>query len=241
MELTIQHQNFIKSHALSESPKECCGIIDLNNNIIKYQNISEFPERSFIMECDDISHISAFYHSHNSGDDFSLADMAFSEKLKIPCILYCIYTDKFYQYSPNGYNIPYEGRPFMMGCMDCFTLTQDFFKRELNININNIDGFTNHPGLKEHKNWKNSNYHNYSHNTLIRDFLLLQNFIEVQTLKKYDIILLQTPGVKFPSHMAVYLGENTILHHFYEFSAKENYRNAYQKMTKHILRHQSLL
>ncbi|WP_255344084.1 NlpC/P60 family protein, partial [Acinetobacter baumannii] len=37
--------------------------------------------------------------------------------------------------SPTGYEAPYEGRPYVYGSFDCWTLCRDFYLREFGIEL----------------------------------------------------------------------------------------------------------
>ena len=243
--LTDQIKNFIKIKAKEEYPNETCGIT-IDNTPIACVNSSEDKLNSFIISSEeldkhDIKNITAFYHSHKEIKDFSVADIAFSEKLHLKSILYVCDSDLFKEYEPIGAPIPYVGRPFLIGEFDCFTLSRDYFRKELNVNITNIDGFTNHSAIKDYKKWRTEEYSKLENNTLIKDFFIMQGFSEVGDLKKHDLILMRMPGVRFTSHICIYLGENKILHHFSDFSGIMAYTNALKRLTTHILRHESLV
>lgn len=249
MELTKENQEIIIRHSKEIYPKECCGIITNSSgiiNVIPKINRSITPEKSFIIYNDDISDIPqeqiiGFYHSHKDSTEFSIADIAFSEKLNKISVLYICDKNEFKFYIPNGATIPYVGRPFFIGVLDCFTLSRDYFSRELNVDIKDLDGFTNHPIISDYKEWKSDKYKNYTDNTLIKDFFAQQGFQEVGDLKKHDIILVKMPGVKFTSHICIYLGDNRILHHFSEFSEIHSYTNVLKRLTTHTMRHSSLI
>lgn len=243
--LTKEFKNFIKEDALKQYPNECCGII-INGEIIAGKNVSLTPIDNFIMDQDmldlyDARDISAFYHSHQQMENFSEADIAFSERLNKNSILYVCDKDIFKTYEPIGIIIPYVNRPFLIGEFDCFTLSRDYLQRELNIHVPDVNGFTNHPEIRNYRKWKTDEYDKYANNTLIKDFFVLHGFTEVGDLKKHDIILTKMPGVKFTSHICIYLGENRILHHFSELSGIISYSNAIKRLTTHVLRHSSLM
>lgn len=247
--LTSAIKKFICIHAHEDMPHECCGVLIKNPitkkiSIFRCKNISETPEKCFIMRNQDIhihglDNIIAFYHSHPNGIDFSLADIAFSEKLKKICILYSVQENLFKEYKPCGAKLPYVGRPYFLGTLDCFTLFQDYYRRELNIYLDsNIDDYEEcvYSRLRS----KDFDYTKVNVNSL-NDYFLSHDFQEVETPKKHDIIITKAPQIKFPVHILVYLGENKVLHHFREFSEIENYSNAYKRLTTNIYRHISFI
>ena len=248
IELNAQVQESIKKHALKESPKECCGVIVQKKKeitIINCENISKSPEKSFVIDNKVVNkigldNITCYYHSHKNNLEFSLADIAFSEKLRKPCLLYINDFDAFKIYEPNGRKIPYENRPFFIGVLDCFTLFKDYYKRELNLTFPEIQ----HPERFNNKVWEDTNLLNSKYNgyvNVIREYYSNNSFVEVKNLKKHDILIMQLSKMTFPTHIAIYLNDNRILHHFYEFSQIESYKQPYKRWTTNIFRHRNLL
>jgi proteasome lid subunit RPN8/RPN11 len=245
MELTESQKNIIIEESKKAYPNECCGLIvetSMDGNIIiPCDNISENPSVSFVIDTEKIKlydpeKIIGFYHSHKNNPEFSLADIAFSEKLRKICVLYSVDNDKFFSYHPDNALIPYVGRPFFIGALDCFTLTQDYFSRELNIKIPDAV----HPERSNHKTWEETSK-KYNFKTIIYDFFINNGFVEVKDLKKHDLLLIKMVGRSFVTHMGIYLGDNQLLQHLYEFSEIEPYSNALKRMTSNILRHKTLM
>lgn len=246
--LPLEFQNFIKKDAQDKYPNECCGLIFENGEITSCRNVSDTLEKSFVIDTEELeknilNYITGFYHSHKDYPEFSVADIAFSEKLKKICVLYVVDLDTFKEYHPNGMEIPYEGRPFFFGHLDCFSLFQDYYRRELNINI--ILPVINHPKRYDIKYWQTKEalieFDKLGRPAWIHNFLMDNNFTKVDDLKKYDILVFKAPNIPFPSHVAIYLDNNQILHHFFEYSARENYSNAFKRMNVGVYRHQSLI
>lgn len=245
MEINEQNKKIIIQDSQNSYPNECCGILaNINNQIIAIpcKNISESPLKSFIIDpaqihLYDINKIEGFYHSHKDIIDFSIADIAFSEKLKKYCILYVVDSNIFKFYQPNGMEIPYIGRPFFLGTLDCSNLVKDYYRRELNIKLDDIQ----HPERFNLENWKNEKlWNDYKAWNILEEYLLSQGFIKVNELKKFDIITMKMLNIRFPIHLAVYMGEDRILHHLNEFSEISNYSNSYKRLTYGIYRHHTL-
>lgn len=248
MELNTIIKDNIKKHALECSPNECCGLITHSDgNIISVpcQNISKTPDKAFIINPSEVkkynfNNVIGFYHSHFKNSEFTLADIAMSEKINKFCILYVIEKDEIKTYEPIGVEIPYINRPFYIGILDCFTLFKDYYRRELNINLPdvvheerfNIDSWKAKEIEKKYKNNLDTAFSNYFKNN---------NFIQVDNLRKYDVILFKMPKIIFPCHVAIYLENNQILHHLYELSAIESYSNALKRGTVSMWRHRTLL
>lgn len=245
--LTYEIKHFIKQDAKSKYPLECCGLlVDISGYIyaVPCLNVSKTPEKSFIISNEEIKkygldNIRGFYHSHKDNPDFSLADIAFSEKLNLKCVLYCCDSDIFKIYEPNGMEIPYVGRPFFIGTLDCFNLFKDYYRRELNIVFNDT---IEHPERLNYSYWSTDEcFEKYGYCKILEDYFLSHGFNKVNDLKQHDIIEIKMPHIKFPTHIGIYLGQQKLLHHLHEFSAIESYSSKYKRLTTNIYRHNSLM
>jgi len=101
---------------------------------------------------------------------------------------------------PNRYfeNAPYEGRPFLHGLFDCYTLVRDYYRNELGILLP-----TN---IQRTWEWWQTGENLYVENSKFF------NFEEVHNLQKNDLIVMSLMS-PVPNHGAIYLGDNNILHH----------------------------
>lgn len=245
MQLTDNDKSLIRAHALEEFPNECCGVILLVNGhqeVRKCRNVSPEPKNSFVINNADIANVNikdivGFYHSHEQNLDFSLADIYFAERLQKNCVLFV--KDSFKIYSPVGMEIPYVNRPFFVGHLDCFTLFKDYYRRELNITLPEHA----HAERYSQNDWKTlAESADYQNNTILFDYFKENGFVEVQDIRKHDVLLLKLPFTKtFPLHIGVMIEKDKILHHLLEFSSMESYNNRYKRLTTNILRHSSLL
>lgn len=245
-QLTDRIKKKIKQYSLSNKEVENCGLL-LNNGksilIIKLKNESKNPTEHFLISPKSIkkvqkkSQIIGFWHSHPDGE-FNEIDKAVSEKTGLISIIYDIPNDSFIQYEPQGLEIPFENRPFLLGVLDCYELVKDFYSRNLNILLPDLK----HEARYVNENWAESKYlqkYNNEYYGGLRDFFLNNGFREVSGEPiKYDILLLKLPTLKTPIHCAIYLGDNNVLHHMpYELSKKEFYSSVLKKRTCNILRH----
>lgn len=72
----------IKKHAEDATPYECCGLIDVDGNVIRCGNMAKNREREFLISSSEVVHVSrrcrglaGVYHSHvNQGAYISAAD-----------------------------------------------------------------------------------------------------------------------------------------------------------------------
>lgn len=236
----------IKQHALDEAPNECCGILlqnELTKNleVFKCRNTSGNKSKHFSISPSQYlkatlkGKIIAFYHSHNSENDFSDYDKTQSEKHNVKFILYSVGNNSFSEYTPQKFLPSYVGREFQIGVSDCFTLVRDYYLEECGIEINNY--------YRDYS-WFIKNPNSYE------QFYQKEGFVEVfagpitdtSGFKKHDTILMKCLGKIFPTHAGMYVGNGLILHHQIScYSRYELYNEQLQNRTVKILRHKKFL
>lgn len=120
------------------------------------------------------------------------------------------------------------GRPFTdIGGLDCFALHRDFHKDNFGIEIANY-----------------ARPHDWSSNKLdlIRLSYPREGFEMLSQWTTKDLrpadTLAMTIGEGAPNHLAIFLGDNQILHHLYgRLSSVEQFRDFWRNHTSFILRH----
>ncbi len=240
MILNPEIEKVIKLHALENKSEECCGVIT-ENECIRCDNEAEYRFNHFLISEEQLSEITqdkiiGFYHSHSLGlsKELSIVDMAVSEKLGIYLIMYHIESDSFIEYAPKDKFFNYVGRPFVSGLFDCGVLVKDYYKYELNINFQDFD----FPGRNSKDLITYIKNNNLDYSNLLENFIISQGGFKVKEPKKHDVLLIQLTYPDFPLHLAVYLGDDKILHHIgHQNSRIEYYNTYYRKMTKGIFRH----
>lgn len=228
-------KNFIKSQSIKDYPNETCGFIVRKNEkfiCLPCKNISKTPKDNFHINSTEFlkikniyNNIYYIYHSHveNENDYFSDQDKTCAENLNIPIILYHLKKNLFKIYSPLEISKNYIGRFYEYKKYDCFTLIKDFYKNEKNINLNiDYSENLNEINVKE----KILSYYNINNLKIVDS---------KEKLMLHDILFLYGQGTK---HLALYLGEDKILHQpMFGFSKIENYCNFYKRHTDLILRY----
>lgn len=242
IEFNTQLKEKIKQEAAKAFPKECCGFIYLDRASYKFdvfpcKNVAEQKNNNFTispndyLRCSYLGQIIACYHSHsNDNTEFSEIDKDNSNKYSMHYILYNVKKDLFNFYTPNSEKNPYIGRPFILGVSDCFTLVQDYARKERNINLQFPKNSLYPKDLKEIGSL-------YEENFLANGFVKLDKDTE---LKKHDGLMMIFPAIseKYPTHAAVYIGNGMILHQpFNSFSCVNIYDNFYKKHTSYVLRY----
>jgi proteasome lid subunit RPN8/RPN11 len=245
MNLPNNVKQTIKEHSLREQPNECCGlVINQQGELVgvECKNVAENTVDTFAISPKDYvkasnrGKIVTYYHSHLENNFFSEFDKFSAESHKIPATMYCISKDSFNYYIPNGYEIPYTGRQYVLGYMDCYALVLDYFRNEKNIVLKDLESpyrFVN--DLAAHPD-------NAENNPVLLNHFVENGFIEVKDPKPYDVFLTRNVSIQSPLHCIINLGSNQILHHPYKKdSLIEPYIKFWKNRTVHILRHRELV
>lgn len=224
-------------YAESEAPKEACGLLAVIKGQEKFwpcKNIAEGQHEFFALDpedwadCEDQGgEILGVIHSHPEGSsEPSEADKASCENIGFPYFIYSVNNKSWNEIKPSGWKAPsLIGRTWIWGKQDCWSLICDYFQEKLNINL----GSCYRPNtLKE-----------FIAKPYFEKILADGGFIEVEKdkIKKNDVLLMEGCHQKL-SHVALYLGNQLILHHeIKKLSCKELYDLEYIKGTKKVYRY----
>ncbi len=134
MSLPIHVKTQIADAALAAFPKEACGLVLDNSNVMQALNVADDPEQNFVL--DSTAWLSAgflgeqvtcIWHSHSNGNNsFSPQDVRSCQALGIPWYLFALPDGKELYYDPNAI-APYLGREWHYGISDCYTLMRDYY------------------------------------------------------------------------------------------------------------------
>ena len=223
-------------HATEESPKECCGLVAVVKGRRKYfpcKNLAATPQEHFVLDpldyasVEDQGEIVAVIHSHPVTNHApSQADRVACEQSGLPWHIVNPNTGNWGYCEPEGFELPYVGREFAHGTVDCYSLCRDWYKRERGLELSNYP--------RRDQWWENG------------ENLYLDNFkkegfhpIPVSELKKGDALLMQLSS-PVPNHAAIYIGDQQVLHHVQgRLSSRDVYGGYYAKNTACALRHES--
>jgi len=220
-------------HARLESPKEACGLVVQVGTSAEYvscTNISTDPENEFILDPLDyvraqtMGKILSVVHSHKDNSLPSEFDVSSCNRGNVPWVIVNTLTGTYTTIEPANYtNLHLEGRPFVYGILDCFTIIRDYYRQELDIILEDPyrpADWWNEPGMN-----------------LYVDSAEQWGFHRVREIKKHDVILMQIRS-KVANHAAVYIGDGKIIQHLdNRLSKVDPYGGYWEKCTHSIWRH----
>lgn len=213
------------------APEECCGFV-VNGAIVPCKNIHTSPLTNFAISAEDyaraeeMGEINAVYHSHIDGlDAFSMHDIKACKQSNIPWVMLHLPTGNFHYIDPTG-NAPYEGREWSYGIHDCYALVRDFYRRELDIVLDDFERGEDEEWLSPGWSMFVNNYEG-------------QGFYEVGRPEKKGDILLMRLQSSSPNHVGVMNGNGASFYHHLSVRLSQSsvYGGYWAKVTVKVLRH----
>jgi cell wall-associated NlpC family hydrolase len=236
--------------ALAEQEKEVhpdrqlerCGVIVERGDtreLIECANVSTEPHQQFRIAALEWARlivdekVVAVWHTHpTTPAEPTQADLVYLERTGLPWHIVSGLDQSHSLTLPTGYVAPYEGREFYHGTLDCYALCRDWYKRELGIDLPDVD--------REYL-WWNKGANLYIDQFKQHGFVEVAPEVDVKNLRRGDGLLMQVAS-RVPNHGAIYLGDGKILHHVQDkLSEITNYGGDWFKRTTHHLRHSSQL
>jgi proteasome lid subunit RPN8/RPN11 len=243
-----------KEHALKYKNEESCGLIvqGKNNKIfLKSKNISLNKIQSFGIDplcylyAKEYGEIVGCFHSHIKDSSFSFSDITNSFKHNLTYYLYNIKKDKFYIFDPkqNQKYLKYLNLPYENGVQDCHILLKNFYLNELNLDID-VKNVPERKGIK-YEDLKENKEHIWSLEKYQAEYIRngFEIFLprKIEDFKIYDVIVFAGFEKNVPTHGALFLENDMILHQRYNFiSILESFRKAHFKYITYCLRHKSI-
>ena len=234
MQLSDELRAEILQHAKAEDPRECCGLLAVVKGRQRYfpcRNIAQTPDEHFVLdgwnEVEDKGEVVAVVHSHPKTNPApSTADRVACEKSERPWFIVNPKTEGWGYCEPEGFELPYVGRKFVHGVVDCYTLVRDWYAREYGIQLRDYD--------------RRDRWWDHGENLYVENFQK-EGFrkIPVGEVRQGDLILMNLAS-PVPNHAAIYMGDQQVLHHVQgRLSSRDVYGGYYGKSTACALRHES--
>lgn len=244
--LTKSIKAAIIAHANAEYPREACGVI-VSGEYIPCTNISPDNAQFEIDPWDLVGaskegEIVAYVHSHPDGNTRpSMPDRVQMNLHGLPWVITNGIDVEMHE--PDGYQAPLLGREYHHGIMDCYTLIQDYYQRELSITLSNYE--------RADAWWEDKDS-----KPLYLNGFKKEGFVEVDTIQKHDIVLCRLGRTEHVNHALLFIGDgklksertddvignDLVLHHPYgRESLREIYGENWQRRAAVIIRHKSLM
>ena len=225
-------KDIVLQHAQEESPQEICGLLTIYKGKEKYfpcKNIAEDKGEYFILDPDDWikaedeGEVIAVIHSHPNHPPYpSDADLASCEYLDLPFYIVTPETEQWHHFKPSGYKKGLIGREWVWGVQDCWSLIHDWYAEKKNIKLKHWER------PKSPKEFSNNPLFEYAASST--GFIELENTVD---LKEGDVLLMDTTNTGKLNHVALYLGNQTILQHCVKrLSCRELYDKEHIDCTK---------
>lgn len=205
MLLTPKIRAHIRDHALEFPGKEVCGAIGNDGVPVRWQNHAFNEQTGFLTPSFNPDAMMAIYHSHPEGqsNDFSVKDIKASRALSMPMVLFHVPSENFKVYNPNVIE-PYIGREWNWVYRNCYTLMQDYFKQELDVELPDFY-------LESPRAWLRGKSVGYIENLPKHGF---RRIAEGEAIRKHDVILMWKDST-IANHVAIVVdpNQNKIIEH----------------------------
>ena len=232
--------SLMQEAAARNYPEEACGLVILKGKktiAIECKNIAEKPNEHFMIDAQeygdaaDQGEIIGVWHTHpETSPKPSPADLAACENSELPWFILAVHkAEGEFTFSevtvtePTGFEMGYLERPYVFGVFDCYTLVRDYYKREFSIHLNE------YPRVESF--WaKGKNF--------FADNFAKEGFVRVEgsDYQVGDLLIMQS-GAVLPNHIAIYIGDDKILHHCHgRLSRRDVYGGYWYKNTTHHIR-----
>lgn len=225
-------------------PNEACGLVvkvGKKSRILSFDNVAENRRWQFRISAadfataSDMGEVIGVWHTHcDIPETPSDADRAACEASEVTWYILSVrraeegafgFSD-VHVLNAEGFEMPYLERPYVFGVFDCYSLVSDYYRREFDIQLGN------YPHID---NWSKLGYNFFMDNFAREGFVVLID----QEPQTGDVFLIQSEST-VPNHIAVYLGDEVILHQTHgRLSRRDIYGGYWAKHTSHHLRHKS--
>lgn len=223
----------IMAHAEAEYPRECCGVIVQRSRVERYfpcRNITADPKEQFELSPEDYANaedwgtITAIVHSHPDATTYpSELDEIQCDAHGLPWVIASWPEGDLRVIEPRGER-PLEGRQFVLGYADCWSLIREWHKRQ---GVELKDYSVDRHWWEQGENLYMDNWH-------------AEGFREVTEPRPGDMVMMQV-SASVVNHAGILLEDNQLLHHLYgQLSCKTPYGGYFRDRTIKIVRHKDL-
>jgi len=212
-------------------PREVCGLVVVVKGRERFwpcPNRAEGDDH-FVIDpedyaaAEDAGEVVGVFHSHcNVGPEPSEADLVSCEASGLEWHIVGIPTGRWHSFRPSGYQAPLVGRQFQHGVLDCYALIRDWYRQERGIELLDFD--------------RTDGWWHKGQNLYLDNFGRA-GFVETDDLHSGAVLLMQVQA-PVPNHAAIYLGDDTILHHMHgRLSSRDVFGGYFKKNCVKVLRY----
>jgi len=229
-------QDQIIEHAQLQYPKEACGLLVVVKGKRKFwpcKNLAETAQDYFELNpvdyaaAEEAGEIIAVVHSHPfTKPEPSMADQVACNRSGLPWYIVNPITKEWGEVKPNNYQPPLVGREYCWGALDCWSCVRDWYKQEWNLEL---------------PDWPRPKINDWNEAPLFEELYETAGFREIslKNLQPGDALLMSIVS-KHLNHVAVYVGDQYVLHHMTgRLSSRDLLGDWLLKCTGKVLRHES--
>ena len=219
----------IYEHAAKAYPEECCGVVSAAGTVVPLNNVADDPYNHFRVSAQDYLRFAEgamfMYHSHPDRPAVaSEADRVVAERLRMPLMIISWPKGEVRMIGNPSAGKPLEGRKFIYGAYDCYSLIQDYYTREYQVDLPTI--------TRPRFGWWEAGGEDP-----FTEGAALSVLVDVATPEHGDVILFASSSSKITDHIGIYLEGGYILHHrVCNLSARVEYDRLYRNATTRVLR-----
>lgn len=131
--LTDEAKTHIRKFACEHPDEETCGFVLTDSSVVLTPNMASDRANEFEICPHDFAtyeeRVLGVWHSHLTLAGFSPLDQQVMASDTIPWAVYCLADDSWHECNPTEV-APFEGRPFVFGVYDCYSLVRDYLDKK---------------------------------------------------------------------------------------------------------------
>lgn len=234
--ITDKLKNQIIEYAQLAYPREACGLLVVVKGRKRFwpcRNLADSPDDFFQLDPQDYAaaeeagEIIAVIHSHpHTRPEPSMADQVACNRSGLPWYIINPITRQWGMATPSDYKAPLVGREYCWGSLDCWSCVRDWYQQEWDLKL---------------PDWDRPKRNDWDEAPRFAELYEQAGFREV-SMKDLQIgdALLMAIGATGLNHVAVYIGDQYVLHHLNgRLSSRDLLGDWLLKCTGKVLRHES--
>lgn len=226
----------IVEYAQLQYPKEACGLLVVVKGRRRFypcRNLAEAADDYFELDpenyaaAEEAGEVVAVIHSHPFNRPVaSMADQIACNRSGLPWYIVNPVTREWGEAMPNNYKPPLVGREYCWGALDCWSCVRDWYAETWQLDL---------------PDWPRPKRTEWDQAPRFEELYEAAGFREVN-LKNLQVgdALLMSIGASKLNHIAVYIGDQYVLHHLTgRLSSRDLLGDWLLKCTGKVLRHES--